>query len=139
MWWNSGSCISSCLERCMNFTIFKLLCRSRRVVGSNPIWDSDFFFPSPPQKLVSCCCCFIFNILCKKRVYFTFNSYKREWAILYWLIIVHMIFNLTERFFYLFPSPFGYQLCFKSCSSLLFIHECVMPQKRKSNCINVHN
>ena len=21
----------------------------RRVVGSNPIWDSDFFFPSPPQ------------------------------------------------------------------------------------------
>ena len=34
--------------------------RLRRVVGSNPIWDSDFFSESSP-KLISCCCCFIFN------------------------------------------------------------------------------
>ena len=36
--------------------------RSRRVVGSNPIWDSDFFFFRVLLKLISCCCCFIFNI-----------------------------------------------------------------------------
>ena len=30
-------------------TLRDLVTRSRRVVGSNPIWDLDFFFPSPPH------------------------------------------------------------------------------------------
>ena len=41
--------------------------RSRRVLGSNPIWDSDFFLRFL-LKLISCCCCFIFNILCNYEV-----------------------------------------------------------------------
>ena len=36
--------------------------RSRRVVGSNPIWGSDFFRVLHTFNL-SCVCCFIFNIL----------------------------------------------------------------------------
>ena len=34
--------------------------RSRRVVGSNPIWDSDFFrvYVSPKICIISCCCYF---------------------------------------------------------------------------------
>ena len=31
-------------------------------MGSNPIWDSEFFSESF-SKLISCCCCFIFNII----------------------------------------------------------------------------
>ena len=37
------------------------LTRSRRVVGSNPIWISNFSEFS--LHLITCCCCFIFNIL----------------------------------------------------------------------------
>ena len=36
--------------------------RSRRVVGSNPIWGSDFFRVLQTFNL-SCVCCFMFNIL----------------------------------------------------------------------------
>ena len=39
--------------------------RSRRVVGSNPIWDSDFFrvYVSPRIYVISCCCYFSISIL----------------------------------------------------------------------------
>ena len=37
--------------------------RSRRVVGSNPIWGSDFFrvYVSPRIYVISCCCYFSVN------------------------------------------------------------------------------
>ena len=38
--------------------------RSQRVVGSNPIWGSDFFRVLQTFNL-SCVCCFIFNIISK--------------------------------------------------------------------------
>ena len=41
------------------FTIYGT--RSRRVVGSNPIWGSDFFRVLQTFNL-SCVCCFIFNV-----------------------------------------------------------------------------
>ena len=39
--------------------------RSRRVVGSNPTWDSDFFrvYVSPKIYIISCCCYFSVSIL----------------------------------------------------------------------------
>ena len=39
--------------------------RSRRVVGSNPIWGSDFFrvYVSPRIYVISCCCYFSVSIL----------------------------------------------------------------------------
>ena len=39
--------------------------RSRRVVGSNPIWDSDFFrvYVFPRIYIISCCCYFSVSIL----------------------------------------------------------------------------
>ena len=41
--------------------------RSRRVVGSNPIWGSDFFrvYVSPRIYVISCCCYFSVSILTK--------------------------------------------------------------------------
>ena len=34
-----------------------------RVVGSNPIWDSDFFLSLCFSLHLISCCCFVFNIL----------------------------------------------------------------------------
>ena len=41
-------------------SVVEHLTRSRRVVGSNPIWDSDFFrvYVSPSIYIMSCCCYF---------------------------------------------------------------------------------
>ena len=41
--------------------------RSRRVVGSNPIWDSDFFrvYVSPRIYSISCCCYFVVLVWAK--------------------------------------------------------------------------
>ena len=42
-----------------------LLTASRRFVGSNPIWDLDFFrvYVSPRIYIISCCCYFSVSIL----------------------------------------------------------------------------
>ena len=48
--------------------------RSRRVVGSNPIWGSDFFRVLQTFNL-SCVCCFIFNIHISH-----FTGKKKGWS-----------------------------------------------------------
>ena len=44
---------------------FEPTTRSRRVVGSDPMWDSDFFrvYVSPRIYMISCyCCCYYFSV-----------------------------------------------------------------------------
>ena len=45
--------------------------RSRRVVGSNPIWGSDFFrvYVSPRIYVISCCCYFSVKFICTVKLY----------------------------------------------------------------------
>ena len=63
--------------------------RSRRVVGSNSIWDSDFFrvYMSPRIYIISCCCYFSVSSEIRK-VFFRFSFPNKYFVNLHLLTLL---------------------------------------------------